>query len=102
MVPTITWPSHTTLITGADPVAHGILGNWRPPGERYLDYAQIKVPTLIGAAHKAGITTATNHLARHYVNAPVDWNLPEYFEKRRGGSMDLRSIERQVEARRTW
>ena len=27
------------------------------------------------------------------VDAPVDWNLPEYFHKRRGGAMDLRSIE---------
>jgi predicted AlkP superfamily pyrophosphatase or phosphodiesterase len=29
VVPTITWPSHTTMITGVDPVTHGILGNWR-------------------------------------------------------------------------
>src|SRR5579863_2757569 len=40
VVPTITWPSHTTILTGVDPVVHGILGNWRPPGDRYLDYAQ--------------------------------------------------------------
>src|ERR1700710_306832 len=52
VVPTITWPSHTTIITGADPVAHGILGNWRPPGEKFLDYSQIRVPTLLGAAHE--------------------------------------------------
>jgi type I phosphodiesterase/nucleotide pyrophosphatase len=92
VVPTITWPSHTTLITGVDPVTHGILGNWRPPGDRYLDYSQIKSPTLIGAAHHAGLTVATVTWPVT-VNAPVDWNLPEYFEKRRGGSMDTRSIE---------
>jgi hypothetical protein len=92
VLPTITWPSHTTLITGADPVAHGILGNWRPPGDRYLDYSQIKTPTLIGAAHNAGLTIATITWPVT-VNAPVDWNLPEYFEKRRGGSMDTRSVE---------
>ena len=92
VVPTITWPSHTTLITGADPVAHGILGNWRPPGDKYLDYSQIKVPTLIGAAHNAGLTVATITWPVT-VNAPVDWNLPEYFERRRGGSMDTRSVE---------
>src|SRR5437763_11791658 len=44
VVPTVTWPSHTSMITGVDPVKHGILGNWRPPGDRYLDYSQIKVP----------------------------------------------------------
>lgn len=30
VVPTITWPSHTTLITGVTPREHGILGNRRP------------------------------------------------------------------------
>ena len=58
VMPTITWPSHTTLITGVDPVVHGILSNWRPPGDRFLDYGQIKTPNLIGAAHKAGLTVA--------------------------------------------
>jgi hypothetical protein len=92
VVPTITWHSHTTIITGADPVAHGILSNWRPPGDRFVDYSQIKVPTLIGAAHNAGLTIATITWPVT-VNAPVDWNLPEYFERRRGGSMDTRSVE---------
>jgi predicted AlkP superfamily pyrophosphatase or phosphodiesterase len=92
VVPTITWPSHTTLITGADPVVHGILSNWRPPGDRYLDYSQIKSPNLIGAAHKAGLTIATITWPVT-VNAPADWNLPEFFSLRRGGDMDLRSIE---------
>lgn len=91
-VPTVTWPSHTTIITGVDPVVHGILNNWRPPGDRYLDYAQIKVPTLIGAAHKAGLTIAAITWPVT-VGAPIDWNLPEFFAIRRGGDMDLRSIE---------
>src|SRR5438445_721976 len=33
VVPTITWPSHTTMISGVDPAVHGILGNRRPPSE---------------------------------------------------------------------
>ncbi len=92
VVPTITWPSHTTMITGVDPVKHGILANWRPPGEKYLDYSQIKVPTLLGLAHAAGLTTATINWPVS-VNAPVDWNVPEYFLKRRGGGEDRRSVE---------
>ena len=28
--PTVTWPSHTTLITGVAPRVHGIRGNRRP------------------------------------------------------------------------
>jgi arylsulfatase A-like enzyme len=92
VVPTITWPSHTTIITGVDPVVHGILSNWRPPGDRYLDYAQIQSPNLIGAAHKAGLTVAAITWPVT-VGAPVDWNLPEFFSIRRGGDMDLRSVE---------
>lgn len=92
VVPTITWPSHTTMLTGADPVKHGILGNWRPPGERYLDYSQIQVPTLIGAARQAGLKTAAINWPVT-VGAPVDWNIPEYFQRRRGGAMDTRSVE---------
>jgi hypothetical protein len=46
------------LITGADPVKQGILDNWRPPGESYLDYSQIRAPTVIGAAHDAGLKAA--------------------------------------------
>jgi hypothetical protein len=92
VVPTVTWPSHTTILTAVDPVVHGILSNWRPPGDRYLDYAQIKSPNLIGAAHKAGVTIAAITWPVT-VGAPVDWNLPEFFRIRRGGDMDLRSIE---------
>jgi predicted AlkP superfamily pyrophosphatase or phosphodiesterase len=92
VVPTITWPSHTTMISGVDPVTHGILANWRPPGDKYLDYSQIKVPTLIGAAHDAGLKIATVDWPVT-VGAPVDWNVPEFFENRRGGAMDTKAVE---------
>ena len=64
----------------------------RPPGDRFLDYAQIKAPNLIGAAHKAGLTVAAITWPVT-VGAPAEWNLPEFFSARRGGSMDIRSIE---------
>ena len=95
VVPTITWPSHTTLITGVDPVEHGILGNQKPKsegGDYYWSASLIKVPTLLQAAHRAGLKAAAITWPVT-VDAPVDWNLPEYFQRRRGGSMDLRSIE---------
>lgn len=93
--PTITWPSHTTLITGVDPVVHGILGNQRPRAEGggyYWTVSFLKVHTLLDAAHQAGLKSATITWPVT-VDAPVDWNLPEYFERRRGGFMDTRSIE---------
>jgi arylsulfatase A-like enzyme len=92
VAPTITWPSHTSIITGVDPVVHGILGNWRPPGNRYLEYSQINSANLIGAAHAAGLTVAAITWPVT-VGAPVNWNLPEFFAIRRGGDMDLQSIE---------
>jgi predicted AlkP superfamily pyrophosphatase or phosphodiesterase len=94
VVPTVTWPSHTTIITGVDPVSHGILGNQRPKsegGEYYWDASLIHTPTLLQAVHAAGKTAATITWPVT-VNALVNWNLPEYFHRRRGGSMDLESI----------
>lgn len=94
VVPTVTWPSHTTLITGVDPTVHGILGNRRPGeegGDYYWSAKLLKAPTLLDAAAKAGKTTAAITWPVT-VDAAVTYNLPEYFVRRRGGSMDLKSI----------
>jgi arylsulfatase A-like enzyme len=94
VVPTITWPSHTTMITGVDPERHGIRGNRRPAsegGDYYWSAKLLKARTLLDAAREAGLKTATITWPVT-VDAPVDYNLPEYFQRRRGGSMDLRSI----------
>jgi hypothetical protein len=95
VVPTVTWPSHTTIITGVDPVAHGILGNQKPKsegGDYYWDVSLLHTRTLIDAMRDAGKTVATITWPVT-VNARSNWNLPEYFRRRQGGSMDLRSIE---------
>src|SRR5207253_1138320 len=62
VVPTVTWPSHTTMITGLDPTEHGILNNRRPSnegGEYYWSVDLLKTTTLLDAAHAAGLKTAT-------------------------------------------
>ncbi|MDX2268265.1 MAG: ectonucleotide pyrophosphatase/phosphodiesterase [Bryobacter sp.] len=94
VVPTVTWPSHTTLVTGVRPAEHGILGNRRPRGETgdYYWFANmIKVPTLWQATRQAGLKSATITWPVT-VGADVDFNLPEYFRGRDGGSMDYVSI----------
>lgn len=94
VVPTVTWPSHTTLITGVDPAVHGIRGNRRPAsegGDYYWSAKLLKTKTLLDLARAAGRKTATVTWPVT-VDAPVDFNLPEYFQRRRGGAMDLRSI----------
>ncbi|HEU0119983.1 MAG TPA: ectonucleotide pyrophosphatase/phosphodiesterase [Bryobacteraceae bacterium] len=94
IVPTVTWPSHTTIISGAEAWDHGILSNRRPAeegGEYYWDVNLLKRPTLLDAAAKAGrrVGVITWPVT---VNAPVALNLPEYFKRRRGGYMDTASI----------
>jgi predicted AlkP superfamily pyrophosphatase or phosphodiesterase len=98
VMPSITWPSHTSIITGVRPDQHGILGNWRPTpdgkNEKWLSADQIKVPTLIDAAHRQGLKIATVDWPVT-VGARSDWNLPEYFLHRNGSGMDLDSIEKK-------
>jgi hypothetical protein len=94
VAPTVTWPSHTTLITGVRPYLHGILGNRRPrseSGDYYWFADMIRVPALWDATAKAGLKSATITWPVT-VGAPVDFNLPEYFRGRDGGSMDYISI----------
>jgi len=94
VIPTVTWPSHTSMITGVEPAEHGILANRRPAkdgGEAYWSVDFLKVPTLLDAAHKAGLKTASINWPVT-VGAASDFNLPEYFQKWRSGQTDLRSV----------
>jgi predicted AlkP superfamily pyrophosphatase or phosphodiesterase len=82
VVPTVTYPSHTTLITGVWPAKHGILANatfdpLRKNAEGWYWYSEdIKVPTLWDAAAKAGRTTASVQWPVS-VGAHVNWVIPE-------------------------
>jgi predicted AlkP superfamily pyrophosphatase or phosphodiesterase len=88
-VPTITWPSHTTMLTGATPAVHGIQQNQR------WSYDLIKVKTLWDVLGANGLTSAAITWPVT-VDAPITWNLPEYFEKRQGGAMDLAAIRKKA------
>ncbi|MGH9626974.1 MAG: alkaline phosphatase family protein [Bryobacteraceae bacterium] len=95
VVPTVTWPSHTTMITGVRPEEHGILSNRRPKsegGDYYWSADLLKTPTLWHAAHKAGLKSGAVTWPVT-VDSLIDFNLPEYFKRRNGGAMDLDSIE---------
>jgi len=93
--PTVTWPSHTTIVTGVTPERHGILANNRPAadgGERYWFTSLLKAPVLWDAARAAGLKAAAVHWPVT-VGAKIDWNLPEFFRRRQGGGMDMDSTE---------
>lgn len=82
--PTVTYPSHTTLLTGTSPAEHGIYNNLEfDPKHKFAEswfwYAhQIRVPTLWQAAHEAGLSTASVGWPAS-VGAPVDYLIPEYW-----------------------
>ena len=82
VIPTVTYPSHTTLVTGVWPAKHGILGNatFDPLQKNYQGwywYAEdIRVPTLWDAAAAAGRTTASIQWPVT-VGAKITWDIPE-------------------------
>jgi predicted AlkP superfamily pyrophosphatase or phosphodiesterase len=83
--PTVTYPSHTTLITGVSPAEHGILANMEfDPEEHFKEawfwYAdQIRAPTLWRAAHTAHLTTASVGWPATVGAADIDFLIPEYW-----------------------
>src|SRR5215469_14990421 len=82
VVPTVTYPSHTTLVTGVWPAKHGIFANTvfdplRKNQEGWYWYAEdIRVPTLWDAASRAGLVTASIQWPAT-VGARITWNIPE-------------------------
>ena len=85
VIPTVTYPSHTTLVTGVAPAKHGIFSNtmFNPfrgggPASWYWYAEDIKVPTLWDAAVRAGYTTASIQWPVT-VGARVTWNIPDYW-----------------------
>src|SRR3954469_11939696 len=79
--PALTYPAHTTLVTGALPASHGIFHN-RPfvaegRSEAWAwEASRIRVPTLRDAVRAAGGTTASVGWPVT-VGAPIDWNVPD-------------------------
>lgn len=98
VVPTVTWPSHTTMITGVRSDEHGILSNRfrTADGSDYYWYTKyLKAPTLWQAMGRAGRTTAAITWPVT-VGDGITYNLPEFFRRRNGGGMDLHSIEEKA------
>nr|WP_287935683.1 ectonucleotide pyrophosphatase/phosphodiesterase [Algoriphagus sp.] len=81
--PSVTYPSHTTIVTGRTPAAHGIYYNspfesGGQTGRWYWETEKIKVPTLWDAVRKAGMKSAS-FIWPVSVGAPIDYNLPEFW-----------------------
>lgn len=81
--PSVTHPSHATLITGVSPRKHGVLDNEmvnRETGESYAVTTRthqqaIHAPTLFDAAHDAGLTTAAFAWPETRGDSSLDFNI---------------------------
>jgi predicted AlkP superfamily pyrophosphatase or phosphodiesterase len=82
--PTVTYPSHTTLVTGVAPAEHGILNNpefdplHRLQEPWYWYASQIRTTTLWQAARAAHRVTASVGWPVT-VGADIDYLIPEYW-----------------------
>jgi len=79
--PSMTYPSHTTIVTGVQPAKHGIFYNnmFTPDGAAQQPYWQdssIHVTTIWKAAKEKGMTVASLYWPVS-ANAPVDYNIPD-------------------------
>lgn len=83
--PTVTYPSHTTLVTGVSPAEHGILANLEfDPGRRFNESwywyaAEVRVPTLWHAVHTAHRVTASIGWPVTVGSSDIDYLIPEYW-----------------------
>jgi predicted AlkP superfamily pyrophosphatase or phosphodiesterase len=85
VLPTVTYPSHTTMLTGVWPAKHGVYSNqsWDPLRKNqdgwYWYSEDIKAPTLWQAAAGAGYVVGSISWPVS-VGAPgVQFNIPEYW-----------------------
>jgi predicted AlkP superfamily pyrophosphatase or phosphodiesterase len=84
--PVVTWPNHTTYVTGVLPAKHQVMFNglltrdaaglpkiepWRPKRE------MVKAPTVYDAAHAAGLTTAQVDWVAIHEPETITWAFAE-------------------------
>ena len=85
--PAVTWPNHTSMITGVHPEKHGVLYNGLllrggpedpPKVEPWRDKAEmVRVPTVYDLAYKAGLTTAQVDWVAIQNPGTITWEFPE-------------------------
>ena len=87
--PTVTYPSHTTIVTGRKPAEHGIYTNLssREAGRNAKDWywfaKAIRTRTLWDEAREHHLTTASVAWPVT-VGANIDWDIPEIWDPAKG------------------
>mgnify|MGYP005989226745 CR=1 FL=1 len=96
VLPTVTYPSHATLLTGTAPARSGIYSNttFDPQqinqGGWYWYASDYKAKTLWDAAAKAGLSTANVHWPVSVGERSIRWSIPQIW--RSGNSDDAKLI----------
>ncbi len=94
VLPTVTYPSHTTLITGVLPAVHGVVDNRILDPENLSMQAwfwyssAIRVVTLPGAVRARGLSAAAVSWPAT-VGMDLDYNVPEILRSRHRENLDL-------------
>jgi predicted AlkP superfamily pyrophosphatase or phosphodiesterase len=97
-LPTVTYPNHTTLITGVWPLKHGIANNQtfdplqQNMGGWYWYTRDIKVTTLWDAVHNNGGKVASLSWPVSVGASSIDYNLPEYWRAPGAHGEDMKLI----------
>ncbi len=86
--PTVTWPNHTTLVTGVRADEHGLLangtivptGSWPPVKVEPMlaKEKMVRAPTVYDAAHASGLTTAQVDWVAINDAAGITWAFSEW------------------------
>ena len=108
-MPTVTWPNHTTLVTGVNPGKHGVIGN------NYFDRATgknvtlitdpifnkeeiVKVPTVYDTAKASGLKTAAIIWPASRGAKTLDWTAPDVFSDSLFQKFGTRSLFEEFKA----
>lgn len=92
--PTLTYPCHTTILTGMWPKHHGVPHNERlaPTAKKtpwYWEYDSIKAKTIFDYAHEAGLTCAAFEWPVTWrCGERIDWCVPEIVPHEPGQTSD--------------
>jgi predicted AlkP superfamily pyrophosphatase or phosphodiesterase len=95
--PSVTYPSHTTLMTGRLPAEHGVYSNLssRQAGKNADDwfwyFNSIKAPTVWDEVRRAKLTSASISWPAT-VGAPINWNIPEIWDPQAGSDFDAKFV----------
>jgi predicted AlkP superfamily pyrophosphatase or phosphodiesterase len=91
-MPTVTWPNHTTLVTGVPPAKHGVIGNNyfdRTKGEAvplipdplFNKEEIVKTPTIYDVAKAGGLKTAAIIWPASRGAKTLDWTVADVFKQ---------------------